>query len=177
MGLSQLERPNLRRRHKRDLHQRHRRSEHRYPKPGMPSRYDECPPVYFATALQRFLIHIWNLRIHKPKTDILLHSDDIEAAFHRILYHPDIAIVFAYVFDEFSLSPSGPSSAPATAPLSTAPSWRHELTWLRTQNSFRHQSTTTSPWLGIYNSHHPYPPNNVVVWSPLTLILSTLASP
>jgi len=79
----------------------------RIPRPGMEGAEDECPPVYYATALSRQLKHIWNLRIQHPYEDILQHVDDIHAAFHRILYHPDIAIVFAYVFQRFLMIPVG----------------------------------------------------------------------
>jgi hydrogenase maturation factor len=33
----------------------------------------------------------------KPEADILQHCDDINSAFWRILYHPDLALIFAYV--------------------------------------------------------------------------------
>jgi hypothetical protein len=39
--------------------------------------------------------------------DILQHCDDIDSAFCRVLYHPDLAIVFAYIFGSFLLTPVG----------------------------------------------------------------------
>ncbi len=77
------------------------------PKPGTPGRHEENPRVYFGTALIRHLLQIWNLRIDFPLEDILQHIDDISAAFRRLLYHPDLAIVFAYVFMEFLIIPVG----------------------------------------------------------------------
>jgi hypothetical protein len=77
------------------------------PAPGTPGREDECPAVYYANALHRHLTQIWRLRIDHPTEDLIQHCDDIEAAFRRILYHPDMAIVFAYVFAEFLIIPAG----------------------------------------------------------------------
>jgi hypothetical protein len=51
--------------------------------------------------------HLWNLRITNPREDILQHTDDIEAAFHRIHYHPDMAVCYAYIFEEFLVIPIG----------------------------------------------------------------------
>jgi hypothetical protein len=47
------------------------------------------------TAFQRFLINIWRLRITYPQQDILLRAHAIDAAFRRILYALDMAIIFA----------------------------------------------------------------------------------
>jgi len=55
------------------------------------------PPVYYGTAFLRFLIWIYNLRVDHPAEDICLSADDIMAAFRRILYHPDMAILWATV--------------------------------------------------------------------------------
>jgi hypothetical protein len=77
------------------------------PAPGTPGRHLENPKVYFGTALMRHLVQIWNLRIDHPLEDILQHIDDISAAFRRLIYHPDLAIVFAYVFMEFLIIPVG----------------------------------------------------------------------
>ena len=60
-----------------------------------------------ATALSRHLTRIWRLRISHPSEDILQFADDIHAAFHRLLYHPDASIVFASVFEEFLIVPVG----------------------------------------------------------------------
>jgi hypothetical protein len=57
------------------------------PKPS-PANPDKCPPVYYASALTRFFVMIWRLRITFPTLDILMHADDIDAAFRRILYSP-----------------------------------------------------------------------------------------
>lgn len=77
------------------------------PDPGTLGREDECPAIYYATALHRHLTHIWNLRITHPTEDILQFVDDIQAAFHRILYHPDGMKLFASVFCEFLIFPVG----------------------------------------------------------------------
>ena len=73
-------------------------------KPGLP---DENPPVYYDTALTRFLIWIYNLRIDNPVDEICLSADDITAAFRRLLYHPDMAVLWATVFQEFLVIPCG----------------------------------------------------------------------
>jgi len=77
------------------------------PPPGTEGREDECPPIFYATALWRHLTQVWNLRITHPAVDILQFVDDIQAAFHRILYHPDAMLAFAAVFLEFLLLPVG----------------------------------------------------------------------
>jgi hypothetical protein len=59
------------------------------------------------TAFQRFPINIWRLRITYPQKDILLHTDDIDAALRHILYAPDMAIIFAYVFGPYMIVPVG----------------------------------------------------------------------
>ena len=79
----------------------------RIPDTGAPGKEDENPKVYYGTAFMRMLIWIWNLRIAQPYRDILGHVDDISAAYHRILYHPAMGIVFAQVFQEFLMIPSG----------------------------------------------------------------------
>ena len=68
---------------------------------------DACPAVYYATAFQRHLAHLWRLRITFPAADILQHCDDIDAAFRRVLYHSALAVAFAYVFEGFLLIPVG----------------------------------------------------------------------
>jgi hypothetical protein len=77
------------------------------PAPGTADRDDECPSVHYASAFKRPITWIWNLRISSPFADILQFGDDVHAAFHRMLYHPDIAIVFAFVFAEFLCIPVG----------------------------------------------------------------------
>ena len=66
------------------------------PSPGI--NQDENPSIYYGTAFLRYLIWIWNLRISYPDEDILQMTDDISAAFHRVLYHPDISIAFSAVW-------------------------------------------------------------------------------
>ena len=77
------------------------------PPPGTPGREDECPPVFYSTALMRHLTQIWNLRITHPREDILQFLDDLHAAFHRVLYHPEAAILFSSIFMEFLVIPIG----------------------------------------------------------------------
>ena len=64
-------------------------------------------PVYYGTAFMHFLIWIYNLRIDHPTEDSRLSADDITAAFCRLLYHPDMAILWATVFQEFLVIPCG----------------------------------------------------------------------
>jgi hypothetical protein len=68
---------------------------------------DACPPVFYATAFLRHLQHLWRMRITFPIADILQHCDDIDAAFRRVLYTPELAIAFAYVFQDFLMIPVG----------------------------------------------------------------------
>jgi hypothetical protein len=50
---------------------------------------------------------MWELRISNPGVDILQFADDVHAAFHRPMYHPDIGIVFGVVLMEFLCIPVG----------------------------------------------------------------------
>jgi hypothetical protein len=81
-----------------------------------PQNADECPPVFYMSTFKRFLRHIWRFRVTFPWLDILLHADDIDAAFRRILYSPELAIVFAYVFGEFLIIPVGQVFGSRSAP-------------------------------------------------------------
>ncbi|MGL4349225.1 MAG: hypothetical protein ACRCT2_01365, partial [Plesiomonas shigelloides] len=86
------------------------------PDPGVIE--DENPTIYYGTALIRYLVWIWNLRISFPEEDILQMTDDISAAFHRVLYHPDLAAAFATVWRQFLVIPVsaifGSKSSPGT---------------------------------------------------------------
>ena len=46
----------------------------------------ECPQVFYQYAFQRFLRRILQMRITRPNEPIMVHADDIEAAFRRVLY-------------------------------------------------------------------------------------------
>jgi hypothetical protein len=70
------------------------------PKPSEDNA-DKCPPVFYITAFMRFIINIWRLGITFPTEDVLLHADDVDAAFRKILYSPELAIIFAYVFGPY----------------------------------------------------------------------------
>jgi hypothetical protein len=86
------------------------------PAPGTAGREDENPPVYYGSAIRRHAEFLWNLRISHPHEDILQHSDDINAAFRQILYHPELAPVFACVFMECLLIPVGQIFGSRSAP-------------------------------------------------------------
>ena len=88
---------------------------HSIPKPS-PANADACPPVYYGNSLTRFLIMIWSMRLARPLIDILLHCDDLEAAFRRVLCHPDMAVVFAYIFLDFLIIPVGQVFGSRSAP-------------------------------------------------------------
>jgi hypothetical protein len=83
------------------------------PKKNQP---DACPPVYYATAFLRHLRHLWRFRITFPIEDILQHCDDVDSAFRRVLYTPELAIVFAYVFGQYVLIPVGQVFGSRSAP-------------------------------------------------------------
>jgi hypothetical protein len=85
------------------------------PKPAKDNP-DECPPVYYSTALMRFFVMIWRTRLTFPLWDILMHADDVKSAFRRILYSPEMAILFAYVFGPFLIIPVGQVFGSRSAP-------------------------------------------------------------
>ena len=88
---------------------------HSIPKPSA-ANADACPPVYYGKAFNRFLLQIWCMRQAEPLLDILLHCDDLDAAFRRVLYHPDLAVVFAYIFLDFLIIPVGQVFGSRSAP-------------------------------------------------------------
>jgi len=47
------------------------------------------------------------MHISHLHADILQYGDDMNAAFHWVLYHPDIEVVFASIFMEFLVIPVG----------------------------------------------------------------------
>ena len=68
---------------------------------------DDCPEVFYQTALRRILIRIFNLRISFPLDDIMAYKDDLVTAFRRVRYHPDISCAHAFVFEAFLILPIG----------------------------------------------------------------------
>lgn len=77
---------------------------------------DACPPIFYGTAWTRFLTTLWRMRLTRPHEDILCHCDDIDAAFRRILYHPDLAPAFAYVLRQYLIIPVGQVFGSRSAP-------------------------------------------------------------
>ncbi len=77
---------------------------------------DACPPVHYASAFLRHLRHLWRFRLTFPIADILQHCDDVDAAFRRVLYTPELAIAFAYVFGQYLLIPVGQVFGSRSAP-------------------------------------------------------------
>ena len=69
---------------------------------------DEFPTVYYGDAyFDRHITRLWRRRITRSQADILRHCDDIDAMLRRILYHLELAPVFAYVFGTFLSIPVG----------------------------------------------------------------------
>ena len=71
------------------------------------SNTDEVSRTYYDSAIHRHYTHIYNLRISFPNDDILLYKDDINSAFHRCRYHPDVAAAYAYVYGDWLVIPVG----------------------------------------------------------------------
>jgi hypothetical protein len=108
------------------------------PNGGDAGRELENPPVFYGNALKRHLSAVWNMRISHPDEDLLQHTDDIDSAFRRVLYHPILAPVFAYVFQEFLIVPVGNIFGSRSAP-----SWFTTIAELR--------ATTTSYLIRSFN--------------------------
>jgi hypothetical protein len=85
------------------------------PKPNV-ANPDACPPVFYQHSFARHLRQLWRTRLSYPLEDILQHCDDIDAAFRRVLYHPDLAPVFAYVFTAYVIIPVGQVFGSRSAP-------------------------------------------------------------
>ena len=77
---------------------------------------DECPPVYYQYAFATYIQRLYRMRYTRPGKPIYQHADDIEAAFRQLLYHPELAIAFAYVFQEYLLIPVGQVFGSRSAP-------------------------------------------------------------
>jgi hypothetical protein len=73
------------------------------PNPGVDE--DKNSTIHYGSAFERYLTWIWNLRITYPDEDILQMTDDISAAFHRVLYHPDMGPAFATVWRDYLIIP------------------------------------------------------------------------
>jgi hypothetical protein len=68
-------------------------------------KFEENPPAFYGTALRRHFVAVWNMRIAHPRADLLQHTDDIEdSVFCDMLYHPNLAVVFAYIFQDMLLT-------------------------------------------------------------------------
>jgi hypothetical protein len=85
------------------------------PKPH-PSVADECPPAYYQTAFMRYITWLWRLRGTLPAEPILQHCDDLDAAFRCVLYHPNVAAAFAYIFTRYLVIPVGQVFGSRSAP-------------------------------------------------------------
>jgi hypothetical protein len=75
------------------------------PNPGVD--HQRNPAVYYGKSLLRHWVYIWLLRQRYPDRDLLLYKDNINTAFRRILYHPDIAPTFATVLQNMICIPVG----------------------------------------------------------------------
>jgi hypothetical protein len=73
------------------------------PKHGVDHHHN--PAVYYGKALLLHWVYSWRLRQQYPDRDLFIYKDDINAAFRRILYHPDIAPVFATVLQHMLCIP------------------------------------------------------------------------
>jgi hypothetical protein len=96
----------------------------RYPE-GSPNAYipsssvdnaDECPPVHYGTAFICFCVCLWCMHVTRTTEDILQHCDDVDSAFRRIIYNPDVAVVVAYVFRQYLVIPVGQVFGSQSAP-------------------------------------------------------------
>jgi hypothetical protein len=75
------------------------------PKPGVDHQRKQA--VYYGKSLLCHWVYIWRLRQIHLDRDLLLHKENINAAFSRILYHPDIAPAFATVLQHMFCIPIG----------------------------------------------------------------------
>jgi hypothetical protein len=75
------------------------------PKPEVD--HQRNPAVYYGKSLLRHWFYIWRLRQRHPDRGLRLYKDDINAAFQRILCHPDIAPAFATVLQHMLCIPVG----------------------------------------------------------------------
>lgn len=56
------------------------------------------------------------MRLTHPTETILQHADDIDSAYRRILYHPDMAVACAYVLGRYLIVPVGQVFGSRNAP-------------------------------------------------------------
>ena len=65
------------------------------------------PPVHQQSTLQHLWRRVYNLRLHHLDKDIIIYKDDLVFAFHRIFYHPDVAVAYAFVLSAYLVIPVG----------------------------------------------------------------------
>ena len=73
------------------------------PKPGIDE--DRNPTIHYGDAFDCYLRWLLNLSISYPKEEILLMTDNISTAFHQVLYHPDMGIIFSTVWGPYFVVP------------------------------------------------------------------------
>jgi len=92
------------------------------PNPGTPGCLDKNWTIAYGTALQQFLMWLYNMHLDWMYDDILMLPDNISTAFHQLFYHPQMMPVFASIFENSFVSQPEPSLGVA-APQAIICSW------------------------------------------------------
>ena len=76
----------------------------------------ECPAVFYQYAFMDYINMLYRMRQSEPDVPILQHADDIDSAFRQIIYNPELAAAFAYVFNQYVIIPVGQVFGSRSAP-------------------------------------------------------------
>jgi hypothetical protein len=132
------------------------------PDPGVDE--DRNPTIYYGTALTRYLSWLWNLRITYPKDDTLQMTDDISAASHRVLYHPEIAPAFATVWANWLILPVSSIFGGRDSPGSFM--WKGEIRSPPTNHATLPPSAYETPLVQRLWLQAPPTPTEIATFSP-----------
>ena len=83
--------------------------------------HDTEPKIHYGRTFKRHLKRIYNKRIAKPRTDLVLMDDDVKGAFRHCKYHPDIAAAFAFIIQYLLYIPLGNTFGSIVSPSNFEP--------------------------------------------------------
>ena len=76
----------------------------------------ECPAVFYQYTFMDYVNILYHLRLIEPNKPILQHVYDIDLTFCQLIYNPELAEVFAYLFKQYIIIEIGQVFGPRPAP-------------------------------------------------------------
>ena len=68
---------------------------------NMMLNHESEPEIIYGSTFARYLSYLWNFRISRPRSDIMLMDDDVKGAFRHCKYHPDVASAFSFIIQYY----------------------------------------------------------------------------